>query len=69
MRTYADMDRELETLQKQKEKGFAEWIFYKVFHTDVLRLVQMKDLWKDRAPPKPLDYQPLRDAAVAPPVS
>eukprot|EP01097_Dermamoeba_algensis_P010401 TRINITY_DN767_c0_g1_i1.p1 TRINITY_DN767_c0_g1~~TRINITY_DN767_c0_g1_i1.p1 ORF type:complete len:360 (+),score=89.61 TRINITY_DN767_c0_g1_i1:106-1185(+) len=41
-------------LQKEKEKGFANFVFYKVFHTDILRLSKMKDLWKDKQPPQPL---------------
>jgi len=38
---------------------FAAAVFKKVFHADVLRLVSMKDMWKKRAPPSPLDYDAL----------
>ncbi len=39
---------------EQKEKGFSNWVFHKVFHTDILKLASMKDLWKEKTPPNPL---------------
>eukprot|EP01133_Synstelium_polycarpum_P020115 gene20115-24119_t len=41
-------------LPVEKEKGFAPWVFHKVFHTDIERLVRMPDLWKEKKAPVPL---------------
>ncbi|CAK7562396.1 MAG: E1 ubiquitin-activating protein uba2 [Sporothrix epigloea] len=35
---------------------FAQMIFSKVFHADLVRLKSMEDMWKTRAPPDPLAY-------------
>ncbi len=32
-----------------------------VFHSDILNLLSMGDMWRSRAPPIPLDYDKIRD--------
>jgi hypothetical protein len=55
-----ELEREIATLASYKQRDFAEWIFYKVFHTDIMRLVRMKDMWKERAAPQPLSMESLK---------
>ena len=31
-------------------------MLFKIFNSDVKRLLLMEDMWKNRAPPKPLDF-------------
>ncbi|KAH8907350.1 hypothetical protein BR93DRAFT_692980 [Coniochaeta sp. PMI_546] len=38
---------------------FPRMLFTKVFNTDIVRLRSMKDMWKSRKPPEPLDYDTL----------
>jgi len=40
-------------LAEEKEKGYAQWVYHKVFCTDVDRLARMKELWKEKKPPVP----------------
>lgn len=40
-------------------EGFAKRVFDKVFHTDILRLRSMEDMWKSRKPPTPLKYDDI----------
>eukprot|EP01132_Coremiostelium_polycephalum_P004882 gene4882-6090_t len=55
-----------EQLPKEKEKGFGEWVFHKVFHTDIDRLSRMGDLWKEKKPPKPLSLDQLLESFSKP---
>lgn len=53
---------------------YAEAVFNKIFHHDILALLQMEDLWKTRAPPTPLSFitmdvewrEPVSDQEVWP---
>ncbi|OJT14808.1 Ubiquitin-activating enzyme E1-like [Trametes pubescens] len=38
----------------------AKQAFDKVFHSDVLNLLSMGDMWRSRAPPTPLDFDAIR---------
>ncbi|KAF3164825.1 E1 ubiquitin-activating protein uba2 [Orbilia oligospora] len=38
---------------------FAQNVFEKVFDKDITRLLEMKDMWKNRKPPAPLSFTPL----------
>lgn len=46
-----------------KEK-FAQMLFDKVFNVDILRLRSMKDMWKSRPAPTPLDFSSLKERAI-----
>jgi ubiquitin-like 1-activating enzyme E1 B len=46
---------------EEKAKGFPFYVFHKVFHTDILLLASMQDLWKEKRPPKPLLLRDLLD--------
>ncbi|KAI0827190.1 hypothetical protein BC628DRAFT_1371359 [Trametes gibbosa] len=35
-------------------------VFNKVFHSDILNLLSMADMWRSRAPPVPLDFDAIR---------
>lgn len=39
-------------------------LFDKVFNADIVRLRSMKDMWKSREPPKPLEYKTLMSQAA-----
>lgn len=58
-----ELKKEAEALRKIREsvgtEQFPEMLFDKVFHKDIVRLRTMKDMWKSREPPKPLDYKSL----------
>ncbi|GAM22192.1 hypothetical protein SAMD00019534_053670, partial [Acytostelium subglobosum LB1] len=43
-----------ELLPQEQAKGYHQWVFHKLFHTDIDRLARMGDLWKERKPPVPL---------------
>ncbi|KAI1389054.1 uncharacterized protein F4822DRAFT_404821 [Hypoxylon trugodes] len=59
----AELKKEAEALRKIREsvgtEQFAQMLFDKVFNADIARLRSMKDMWKSRAPPKPLEYKAL----------
>ena len=42
---------------------FARQLFSKVFTDDVDRLRSMDDMWKNRKPPKPLDFDQIAEEA------
>ncbi|KAI0327705.1 hypothetical protein GY45DRAFT_1327242 [Cubamyces sp. BRFM 1775] len=59
--------------------GAAKMVFDKVFHSDILNLLSMADMWRSRAPPVPLEFdairagsfvlnRPSQNGAAAPPV-
>ena len=67
--------REIENLRKESQalKGikqsmnsplFPRKVFEKVFRDDINRLRSMEDMWKDRQPPQPLEFDPVSAAAV-----
>lgn len=64
-----ELERESEALRKIRESvgtpEFHEMLFNKVFHTDIVRLRSMEDMWKTRKPPEPLDYKDLLGKATA----
>jgi len=43
----------------------AKMAFEKVFHSDILNLLSMADMWRSRAPPTPLDFEGIRNGAFA----
>ncbi|KAG0172058.1 E1 ubiquitin-activating protein uba2 [Apophysomyces sp. BC1015] len=55
--------RETEELKKIKAatgtEEYARLVFEKVFISDINRLLEMKDMWKHRSPPAPLDYDSI----------
>ncbi|KAI1135369.1 hypothetical protein F5Y05DRAFT_180624 [Hypoxylon sp. FL0543] len=59
----AELQKEAEALRKIREsvgtEHFPQMLFDKVFNADITRLLSMKDSWKSREPPKPLDYKTL----------
>ncbi|KAI0484379.1 hypothetical protein GGR56DRAFT_22870 [Xylariaceae sp. FL0804] len=66
----ADNAAEIEELRKESDalkkirqsagtESFPQMLFDKVFNTDITRLLSMKDMWKSRNPPEPLNYQTL----------
>ncbi|KAI2632520.1 SUMO-activating enzyme subunit uba-2 [Hypomontagnella submonticulosa] len=59
----AELKKEAEALRMIREsvgtEQFPQMLFDKVFNTDINRLRSMKDMWKSREPPKPLDYKEL----------
>lgn len=44
---------------------FPQMLFDKVFKADVERLRSMTDMWKDRKPPTPLDFETLKTKSAA----
>ncbi|KAI0634914.1 hypothetical protein C8Q77DRAFT_1104728 [Trametes polyzona] len=38
----------------------AKMVFQKVFHSDILNLLSMADMWRTRAPPVPLDFDAIQ---------
>ena len=42
------------------QPNFGELVFKKVFGDDIIRLLDMKDMWKNRVPPQPLDYHKIQ---------
>lgn len=59
----AELKREAEALRKIRAsvgtKPFPQMLFDKVFNADITRLRSMKDMWKSREPPNPLEYESL----------
>ena len=59
----AKLKEEAEALKKIRESmgsdTFAKQVFDKVFKDDVDRLASMEDMWKERSPPEPLDFDKL----------
>ncbi|KAI1106509.1 hypothetical protein F4804DRAFT_300890 [Jackrogersella minutella] len=59
----AELRKEAEALRKIRESAgteqFSQMLFDKVFNADITRLLSMKDMWKSREPPKPLEYKTL----------
>ncbi|KAL5521190.1 hypothetical protein ACEPAG_9113 [Sanghuangporus baumii] len=48
----------------------AQLVFDKVFNSDIRNLLSMGDMWKNRAPPTPLDFDSIADGSFKPaPVS
>ncbi|KAI1644103.1 SUMO-activating enzyme subunit uba-2 [Daldinia loculata] len=64
----AELKKEAEALRKIREsvgtEQFSEMLFDKVFNADIVRLRSMKDMWKSREPPKPLEYKTLMSQAA-----
>lgn len=62
-----ELRRESDALKKIRQSAgtpeFHEMLFSKVFHTDIVRLRSMEDMWKTRKPPEPLNYQDLLNNA------
>ncbi|KAJ6258967.1 Ubiquitin-activating enzyme E1-li [Drechslerella dactyloides] len=52
----AELKRIRETLGQPE---FAENVFEKVFNRDIIRLAEMKDMWKTRKAPNPLSFKTL----------
>lgn len=53
-----------EAVLSSKKQNFAEWLFHKLFHTDIFKKVRVaeltgKDLWSGRQPPLPLSLDLL----------
>lgn len=69
------LKEESEALKKIKdsigEANFAKAVFNKVYKNDIERLASMTEMWKDKTPPKPLDYDILAPSArtVAPDIT
>ncbi|KAL6299391.1 hypothetical protein BKA93DRAFT_807192 [Sparassis latifolia] len=38
----------------------AKMVFQKIFHSDILNLLSMADMWRSRAPPTPLDFEDVK---------
>lgn len=38
-------------------------VFQKVFHSDILNLLSMTDMWRSRAPPTPLDFHAIENGS------
>ena len=64
----ASLRDEAQALKRLREslvrEDFPEVVFRKVFEKDILRLCSMKEMWKARKAPKPLDYTQLMQAAI-----
>ncbi|KAJ2156582.1 E1 ubiquitin-activating protein uba2 [Coemansia sp. RSA 552] len=60
----AQLRKESQALSRLAEAmgspDFARAVFEKVFVDDVVRLLTMKDMWKQRRPPTPLDFADLQ---------
>ncbi|KAI0901280.1 hypothetical protein F4806DRAFT_451702 [Annulohypoxylon nitens] len=63
----AELKKEAEALRLIREsvgtEHFPQMLFDKVFNADINRLCSMKDMWKSREPPKPIEYKTLVDQA------
>ncbi|KAI2467293.1 hypothetical protein F4781DRAFT_423445 [Annulohypoxylon bovei var. microspora] len=59
----AELKKEAEALRMIREsvgtEQFSRLLFDKVFDADITRLLSMKDMWKSREPPKPIEYRTL----------
>ncbi|KZT02787.1 uncharacterized protein LAESUDRAFT_729747 [Laetiporus sulphureus 93-53] len=47
----------------EESSSAAKLVFQKVFHSDILNLLSMTDMWRSRAPPTPLDFDSIRDGS------
>jgi ubiquitin-like 1-activating enzyme E1 B len=63
-----ELKRESAALKKIRQAigtpQFPQMLFDKVFKTDILRLRSMEDVWKNRRPPEPLDFETLHAQAT-----
>lgn len=70
-----NLEREAQALNEIRSSmgsdDFPRKVFEKVFKTDIERLRQMEDMWKERKRPEPLDFEKLQEesAPIAPTVS
>lgn len=53
----------LRTPQEPSGSDAAKMVFEKVFHSDILNLLSMADMWRSRAPPTPLNFDGIRDGS------
>ncbi|KAJ9648149.1 E1 ubiquitin-activating protein uba2 [Coniosporium apollinis] len=71
----SDNAKEIENLQKETQalkkiresmgsEEFPRKVFEKVFKDDIERLRSMEDMWKNRRPPEPLDYDAISQEAL-----
>ncbi|KAI1337662.1 SUMO-activating enzyme subunit uba-2 [Xylariaceae sp. FL0016] len=62
-----ELEKEAEALRKIRNAAgteeFPRMLFDKVFNADIARLLSMKNMWKDRSPPKPQNYETLMSQA------
>ena len=62
------MKRETQELIKIREAmgsdNYPYLVFKKVFTDDINRLLTWEDVWKKRAPPKPLVYETLENGVI-----
>ncbi|KAI8608837.1 hypothetical protein BC830DRAFT_1153578 [Chytriomyces sp. MP71] len=65
----AELKKEADELSEIKSRAgseeFARLVFEKIFTRDVQRLLGMTEMWANRDPPMPLDYQKLLDERKA----
>ncbi|KAI1328560.1 hypothetical protein F5Y16DRAFT_398251 [Xylariaceae sp. FL0255] len=63
----AELKKEAEALKEIRQsvgtEQFPQMLFDKVFNADVARLRSMKDMWKSRTPPEPLQYESVKTKA------
>ncbi|KAG0229052.1 E1 ubiquitin-activating protein uba2 [Actinomortierella wolfii] len=52
-------------LETANTEGYAERVFDKVFHADIIRLRSMEEMWKTRKPPVPLKYSDVSESAAS----
>ncbi|TBU39389.1 hypothetical protein BD309DRAFT_1012010 [Dichomitus squalens] len=55
------------TASSSSSSSAAKAVFTKVFHSDILNLLSMADMWRSRAPPTPLDFDQIRAGSFASP--
>ncbi|KAF9810471.1 hypothetical protein IEO21_06901 [Rhodonia placenta] len=55
----------LRTPHEDGSSSAARIVFQKVFHSDILNLLSMADMWRSRAPPTPLDFDAIRAGTFA----
>ena len=51
--------------QSAGQKDYAQNVFKKVFTTDIERLLTMKEMWKEKTPPKVLTFEQLESLEKA----
>jgi hypothetical protein len=51
------MEADKRQVEAEKKISHGRAMFHKVYHTDVLQLATMKDLWKGKTPPVPLSFE------------
>ncbi|OAX41827.1 hypothetical protein K503DRAFT_790531 [Rhizopogon vinicolor AM-OR11-026] len=47
----------------QTAEDIAQRVFKKVFHSDILNLLSMSDMWRSRAAPTPLDFHTIQEGS------